>query len=74
MALDDTTIRKFYDYFTLADELSDSNARLDDFRLTTRRNAEDFAKSAGLSFPPRLAEAEEFYLSNQGDIDAFNFA
>ena len=64
----------FRDYYDLADELSDPTARLKDFKRALRRNARVFAEAAGLPFPPRRSDAEQFYLDNRGDLDSVLYA
>lgn len=72
--MDEKLIQDFVAYWNLADELSDPTANIEDFTPKSRKSAERFAKAKCLSFPPRLAEAEDFYLNNRGDIDAFLYA
>ena len=72
--LTDTQMLLFRAYYDLADELSDPTARLNDFRRALRRDARVFADAAGLTYPPRLSEAEEFYLANRGDLDSVLYA
>lgn len=71
----DTTITqqdafRFRDYMDLADELSDPIASIEDFTPTVRKGAQRFAQQFGLSFPPRMADAEEFYNRNRDAINA----
>lgn len=54
---------RFTSYFDVADELADE-LTLDDLDSRFVEEAKQSADENGLSWPPRLAEAEEFQLSN----------
>ena len=54
----------FWTYFNVADELSDPITTLDDLDKRFVKQARTAATALGLSWPPHLAEAEEFALNH----------
>lgn len=74
-SITDTDREAFADYFGVADELSVNDEPGNDFTMTLDDLDKRFVKRArkaadalGLSWPPRLAEAEEFAL-DLADLD-----
>lgn len=55
----------FCDYFNCADELSAPLTGMEDLAGPAIARARRAASSLGLCWPPRLAEAEEFWLANR---------
>lgn len=55
----------FCDYFNMADELSAPLTQISDLSGRLQRGARLAADAFQLAWPPRLAEAEEFWLSNR---------
>jgi hypothetical protein len=54
----------FRAYFNVADELSDPLTSLEDLDARYVREARRSSEALGLSWPPYLADAEEFALSH----------
>jgi hypothetical protein len=54
----------FAAYFNVADELSDPTMKLEDLDQRYIRQARRASMAQHLSWPPVLAEAEEFYLDH----------
>lgn len=63
---------QFRDYYDIANELHDPWMPNDmsDFTPTARKQAKRFAEQHGLAYPPRLADAEDFYNRNRDAINA----
>jgi hypothetical protein len=70
MTMTSQDIHNFRTYFNIADELSDGEYKVEDLDLTARREARFAATDFGLSWPPDLAEAEEFYAAHYDEINS----
>lgn len=60
---------RFWDYFALADELS-GGLTLEDMSARIKKSAHRAADELGLSWPPRMAEAEEYALRHRDALEA----